>query len=66
MQTDLLTKVKEQKRMIKDFEPMDFSQNYTYKDKRIYISHETKKYILCSFFENGKGTFKLDKTVFNS
>jgi hypothetical protein len=52
--------------MIKDFEPMDFSQNYTYKDKRIYISHETKKYILCSFNEDGKGTFKLNKTVFNS
>tara|TARA_R110002167_G_scaffold8623_3_gene39397 strand:- start:4424 stop:4582 length:159 start_codon:yes stop_codon:yes gene_type:complete len=52
--------------MIKDFEPMDFSQNYTYNDKRIYISYETKKYILCSFNDNGKGTFKLDKTVFNS
>tara|TARA_R110001592_G_scaffold208922_3_gene460034 strand:- start:292 stop:450 length:159 start_codon:yes stop_codon:yes gene_type:complete len=52
--------------MIKDFEPMDFSQNYTYKEKKIYISYETKKYILCSFNADGKGTFKLDKTVFNS
>ena len=51
--------------MIKDFEPMDFSQNYTYKDKKIYISYETKKYILCSFNENGKGSFKLDKSEFN-
>lgn len=51
--------------MIKDFEPMDFSKNYTYKDKKIYITHETKQYILCSFNENGKGTFKLDKSEFN-
>jgi hypothetical protein len=50
--------------MIKDFEPMDFSQNYTYKEKKIYITHETKKYILCSFYESGKGKFKLDKTEF--
>jgi hypothetical protein len=52
--------------MIKDFEPMDFSQNYTYKEKKIYITHETKYYILCSFYPNGKGTFKLNKSVFNS
>ena len=25
------------------------AKNYTYKDKKIYISYETKKYILCSF-----------------
>jgi len=50
--------------MIKDLEPMDFSQNYTYKEKKIYITHETKYYILCSFYPNGKGTFKLDKTEF--
>ena len=50
--------------MIKEFEAMDFSQNYTYKDKKIYISFETKDYILCSFYESGKGKFKLDKSVF--
>ena len=64
MQTDLLTNVKAKKGMIKDFEPMDFSQNYTYKDTKIYISFETKDYILCSFYESGKGKFKLDKSVF--
>jgi len=51
--------------MIKDFEPMDFSKNYTYKDKKIYITHETKEYILCSFYPDGKRIFKLDKSVFN-
>ena len=50
--------------MIKDFEAMDWSKEYTYKERKIYISHETKKYILCSFYESGKGTFKLDKTEF--
>ena len=50
--------------MTKEFEEMDYSKNYTYKDKKIYISHETKTYILCSFNENCKGTFKLDKTEF--
>ena len=51
--------------MIKEFEPMDFSQNYTYNNKRIYISFETKDYILCSFNEDGSKKFKLDKTEFN-
>ena len=51
--------------MEKEFETMDWSKNYTYKDKKIHISYETKKYILCSFFENGKGAFKLDKTAFD-
>ena len=50
--------------MIKEFEAMDWSKNYTYKDQKIYISFETKKYILCSFNADGKGTFKLDKTEF--
>lgn len=50
--------------MEKEFEEMDYSKNYTYKDKKIYISYETKRYILCSFNESGKGTFKLDKTEF--
>tara|TARA_R110000751_G_scaffold66167_1_gene135116 strand:+ start:2306 stop:2464 length:159 start_codon:yes stop_codon:yes gene_type:complete len=50
--------------MTKDFEAMDWSNNYTYKDKKIYISYETKKYILCSFSDNGKGVFKLNKTEF--
>jgi hypothetical protein len=50
--------------MIKEFEEMDWSKNYTYNDKKIYISYETKKYILCSFYESGKGMFKLDKTEF--
>ena len=40
--------------MVKEYEEMDYSKNYTYKDKKIYISYETKKYILCSFNENGK------------
>ena len=47
-----------------DFEAMDWSKNYTYKDKKIYISYETKSYILCSFSDNGKGSFKLDKSEF--
>lgn len=51
--------------MVKDFEPMDWSKNYTYKDTKIYITHETKNYILCSFYPDGKGIFKLDKSVFN-
>ena len=34
------------------------------RDKKIYISHETKKYIICSFNENGVGKFKLEKTEF--
>ena len=50
--------------MVKEYEAMDWSKEYTYKDKKIYISYETKKYILCSFNENGKGTFKLEKTEF--
>ena len=50
--------------MKKDFKEMDWSKNYTYKDQKIYISFETKKYILCSFYESGKGKFKLDKSVF--
>ena len=50
--------------MIKDFEAMDWSKEYTYKDRKIYISHETKKYIICSFNESGAGKFKLDKTEF--
>ena len=50
--------------MLIDFEAMDWSKNYTYKDKKIYISHETKSYILCSFSDNGKGVFKLDKSEF--
>ena len=50
--------------MTKEFEEMDWSKNYKYKDKKIYISYETKKYILCSFYESGKGMFKLDKTEF--
>ena len=51
--------------MTKDYKEMDYSKEYTYKDKKIYISHETKRYILCSFFESGKGTFKLDKKEFS-
>ena len=51
--------------MIKDYKEMDWSKEYTYKEQKIYISHETKKYILCSFYESGKGTFKLDKTEFH-
>jgi len=51
--------------MEKDYTNIDWSKEYTYKDKKIYISYETKKYILCSFYENGKETFKLDKTEFN-
>ena len=50
--------------MEKEFEEMDWSQNYTYKDKKIYISYESKEYILCSFYESGKGKFKLDKSIF--
>lgn len=50
--------------MIKEFEEMDWSKEYTYKDKKIYISHETKKYIICSFNENGVGKFKLEKSEF--
>jgi hypothetical protein len=50
--------------MIRDFEAMDWSKNYTYNNKKIYISFETKKYILCSFSDNGKGVFKLNKTEF--
>ena len=38
--------------MVKEYEAMDWSKEYTYKDKKIYISHETKKYIICSFNEN--------------
>ncbi len=51
--------------MTKEFEAMDWSKEYTYKEQKIYISYETKKYILCSFYESGKGTFKLDKTEFH-
>ena len=51
--------------MVKDYKEMDWSKEYTYKEQKIYISHETKKYILCSFYESGKGTFKLDKTEFS-
>ena len=36
-------------------------QNYIVVD----ISYETKNYILCSFYPDGKGTFKLDKSEFN-
>jgi len=50
--------------MIKDYKEMDWSKNYTYKEQKIYISYETKKYIICSFNENGVGKFKLDKTEF--
>ena len=50
--------------MTKDFEAMDWSKEYTYKEKKIYISYETKKYIICSFNESGAGKFKLDKTEF--
>ena len=51
--------------MEKDYKEMDWSNNYTYNDKKIYISYETKRYILCSFYESGKGMFKLDKTEFH-
>ena len=51
--------------MEKDYNEMNWSNNYTYKEQNIYISYETKKYILCSFFKSGKGTFKLDKTEFH-
>ena len=44
---------------------MDWSKQYTYNDKRIYISFETKDYILCSYYEDGTKKFKLDKTEFN-
>jgi hypothetical protein len=37
--------------MEKDYKEMDWSNNYTYNDK-------------CSFYESGKGMFKLDKTEF--
>jgi hypothetical protein len=50
--------------MDKEFEGMDWSKNYTYKDKKIYISFETKEYILCSYYENGSKKFKLDKSIF--
>ena len=52
--------------MVKEFEEMDWSKEYTYKNKKIYISHETKKYIICSFNENGQGKFKVDKTEFHA
>ena len=48
-----------------NYNQMDWSNNYTYKDKKIYISYEQKDYILCSFYESGKGKFKLDKTIFD-
>ena len=50
--------------MDKEFEAMDWSNEYTYKDKKIYISFETKEYILCSYYENGSKKFKLDKSIF--
>jgi hypothetical protein len=51
--------------MVIDFEAMDWSKEYTYKDKKIYISYETKRYILCSYFPNGEKKFKIDKTKFD-
>ena len=51
--------------MEKEFENIDWSKEYTYNDKKIYISYETKSYILCSFNEKGKNVFKLDKTEFS-
>ena len=51
--------------MNKDYIEMDWSNNYTYKEQKIYISFESKDYILCSFNENGSKQFKLDKSIFN-
>ena len=51
--------------MEKDFEAMDWSKNYTYKEQKIYISFESKDYILCSYNENGSKKFKLSKSIFN-
>jgi len=53
------------KQNLENCEKLDFSKEYTYNNKKIYISHETKKYIICSFNENGIEKFKLDKTEFN-
>jgi hypothetical protein len=44
---------------------MDWSKQYTYKEKTIYISYETDTYILCSFNEDLTAKFKLDKSAFN-
>ena len=51
--------------MEKEYNNLDWSKEYTYKEQKIYISYETKYYILCSFSENGKGVFKLNKTEFS-
>ena len=50
--------------MEKNYKEIDWSKEYKYKNKKIYIVHETKDYILCSFNENKTSIFKLDKTEF--
>lgn len=51
--------------MEKDYKEIDWSKEYKYKNKKIYIIHETKDYILCSFSDDKKSIFKLDKTEFS-
>lgn len=51
--------------MNKDYIEMDWSNNYTYKERKIYIRLESKDYILCSFNDDGSKMFKLDKSIFN-
>ena len=51
--------------MDKDFEPMDFSKNYTYKGKQIFIKYQSKEYILCSYREDLTGLFKLNNSEFD-
>lgn len=51
--------------MEKDYEEMNWSDNYTYREQKIYIAFESKDYILCSYNENLTKKFKLDKSTFN-
>jgi hypothetical protein len=44
---------------------MKFSDKYTYNEQRIYISFETfgkDAYVLCSYTNDDKGKFKLNKS----
>ena len=53
------------KENLEDYKKIDFSKEYMYKNKKIYITHETKDYILCSFSDDKKSIFKLNKTEFS-
>jgi len=50
---------------IGNYKKIDWNKQYKYKNKNIYIVYETKDYILCSYNQNKKSIFKLDKTKFN-